>query len=354
MKEDNYSVISKRSNKNYVKKKSQPNFKNRKKSRKSRILKKEKRKERIPIFKSKTPVSRNNEKKNLFYRDHPTSVKQKKSKEAVKEKPMRKISESKNSSVAKQRKHFFTLRSQKQKENQKDGNTILSNKASSLLKKIFKKSTKKIQKKQILKSYEQSQRNSSYSSQNSQRKNLPTYHDYTNLCDFSKYFEINFTQIAKIKNIDILKKSRKRLHTIYEIMKKSKNPYEAIRSYTNDSQNMIFEDLPMILKDRKAQSLLGKMLKFERWSIILIFYFRVAEIKNEELSKILLVLIEHVWKNQNNLFCWLRILKKKYNIEMWDLSNELKRVKDVDYDVETLIIRSKKSCKFISGFLIKT
>lgn len=129
------------------------------------------------------------------------SPKTKKRKEKVSKKRTEKDKEKEKNLQQSEKRQYFAVKSVRQKDPE-DNQKILSNKASSLLKKIFKKSTKNVQKKQIMKNYEMSQRNSSCSSTNSQKNrkgNLPTYHDYTNLCDFSKYFEINFTQISKIK-----------------------------------------------------------------------------------------------------------------------------------------------------------
>lgn len=314
------------------------------KKRKTKIKKKTESKIKTPSLVQKINQTTNNLNKNVFNRDNNN---------IMKTNAISKIKNEKedNKDNQQEKRQYYTMKSLKIKEN---NDKILSNKASSLLKKIFKKSTKDVQKKQILRKFDTSQRNSSRNSITSHQRQQQSYHDYENLIDFAKYFEINFTQISKLANIDVLIESRNRLYDIYDALKTGKNSYEVIRSYTNQAQHPLFEILPTILNDKKAQNLIGKILKFERWSVILIFYFKVAEKKNDELSKLLVNLIDHVWTNQKNLFCWLNLLKKKYNIEIWDLKPGKTNFKEVHYDMENLIVNCKRNNKFISGFLIKS
>lgn len=320
-----------------------------------RKSKKMKKKDKSIITSKKANTKRSRISKENVYkaRKHQLSPKLKKRKSKAARKRIEPEKPGKSRNTSNEKRHYFAVKPSKMKENE-ENQKILSNKASSLLKKIFNKSTKNIQKKQIIKKFENSQRKSCSRSSTSSSKYFKGMQDYNTMSDFAKYFEINFTQISRITDMRILRESRNRLYDIYEALKENKKVYESIRNYTNEAQQMIFEYLPLILNDKSAQNLLGKMIKFERWSIILIFYFRIAQKSNEDLDKLMLVLVEHVWINQRNLFCWLKILRKKFNIEIWDLSSGLRNYKEVDYDMETLVVKCKKSCKFISGFLIKS
>lgn len=322
---------------------------NRKKSKKMR----KKDKSMILSKKASTKRSKGNKENYFKNKKHHLSPKLKKRKTKVTKRRGEAEKGHKSRNASNEKRHYFAVKPSKLKENE-ENQKILSNKASSLLKKIFNKSTKNIQKKQIIKKFENSQRKSCSRSSSQSSKYFGGFQEFKNQNDFSKYFEINFTQISRITDMKILRESRNRLYAIYESLKENKKVYESIRNYTNEAQQLIFEYLPLILNDKTAQNLLGKMLKYERWSIILIFYFRIADKSNQDLEKLLLVLVEHVWINQRNLFCWLSILKKKFNIEVWDLTSGLRNYKEVNYDMETLVVKCKKSCKFISGFLIKS
>lgn len=78
-----------------------------------------------------------------------------------------------------------------------------------------------------------------------------------------------------------------------------------------------------ILQDPDAQNLLSKLLKLERWSIILIFYFKVMKKSDLKLDSLLKKLASEVWKSHVYLITWLKYLKifgrlANFNPELYD------------------------------------
>jgi hypothetical protein len=85
------------------------------------------------------------------------------------------------------------------------------------------------------------------------------------------------TNFRKLKHLESLKRTGNQLYQICSKMQSDQEVYELIRIYADLAQEIEFDYLHKILKDQDAQNLLSKILKLERWSIILIFYFKVMK-----------------------------------------------------------------------------
>ena len=92
-------------------------------------------------------------------------------------------------------------------------------------------------------------------------------------------------------------------------MQTDQEVYELIRVYADLAQEIEFDYLHKILKDQDAQNLLSKLLKLERWSVILIFYFKVMKRSDTKLDSVLKKLASEVWKSHVYLITWLKMLK---------------------------------------------
>ena len=174
--------------------------------------------------------------------------------------------------------------------------------------------------------------------------------------NFESYFKLNKFAgdiLKKIPNLDFFARTGRQIFEIFDVMRANKDVYEKIRLYADMAQELEFESIHKIFSDSDAKKLFSKVFKLERWSIILIFYFKVIKKSSPKLMGMLKGLIEHVWSNQNNLVNWVNVLQKKHNIG-WDLSS----LGDDIYtlhpgDEDSMIVKVVNTCQLIIGYIIK-
>lgn len=120
------------------------------------------------------------------------------------------------------------------------------------------------------------------------------------------------------------------------------------------AQEFEFDILEEIFHDVDAKKLCSRILKFERWTIILIFYFEIVKKSDEKLMNMLKGMMENVKKNQNYLVTWLRKLVEVHDLD-WDLEGNLINLfpKTETDDNDSLIVKMVNCCQLTTGYLIK-
>lgn len=131
------------------------------------------------------------------------------------------------------------------------------------------------------------------------------------------------TNYKRLKHLESLKKTGFQLFQICSKIQAGQEVYELIRIYADLAQEIEFDFLHKILKDQDAQNLLSKLLKLERWSVILIFYFKVMKRSDPKLDSVLKKLASEVWRSHVYLITWLRMLKifgslRNFSLDQYD------------------------------------
>lgn len=173
---------------------------------------------------------------------------------------------------------------------------------------------------------------------------------------FDNYYKLSLKSrnvTNKLKESDFLFNTGKQLEIIKNSMKKGAETYEDIRIYADLAQEFEFDIIEEIFSDLDAKKLCSRILKFERWAIILVFYFEIVKNKNAKLKNLLKGMIETVWNNQCFMVNWMRILVEKHKLD-WDLSEMFENfIPDISTDSDSLIVKMVNSCQLITGYLIK-
>lgn len=174
--------------------------------------------------------------------------------------------------------------------------------------------------------------------------------------NFEAYFKIsqNTPSVIKtLKDSDFLYNTGKQVSIVTHSIKRGEETYEKIRIYADLAQEFEFDILEDIFSDKDAKRLCSRVLKFERWTIILIFYFEIVKKKNQKLMMMLKGMVENVWKNQCYLVCWLKKLIGQHKLD-WNLDQSLGQLyPNLETDNDSLIVKIVNCCQLITGYLIK-
>lgn len=174
--------------------------------------------------------------------------------------------------------------------------------------------------------------------------------------NFEAYFKIGpktISIISTVKDSEFLYNTGKQVSIVTHSIKRNEETYEKIRVYADLAQEFEFDILEDLFSDKDAKRLCSRVLKFERWTIILIFYFEIVKKKNQKLMMMLKGMIENVWKNQCYLVCWLKKLVDKHDLD-WNLGESLGQLyPKLDMDSDSLIVKIVNCCQLITGYLIK-
>jgi hypothetical protein len=173
---------------------------------------------------------------------------------------------------------------------------------------------------------------------------------------FRSYFLLNkfaLELVEKIPNLGFLSKTGLQIHLINKFMKKNGDVYEKIRVYADMAQELEFDSFHQILGDKDGQALFSKILKLERWGIIVIFYFKVVKANQHKLNSLLRGLSELVWTNQQYLVKWIGLLEYKYGIG-WEVDGGEEGIyEELDLDYDGLIVQIVNTCQLILSYLKK-
>lgn len=174
--------------------------------------------------------------------------------------------------------------------------------------------------------------------------------------NFDNYFKLSLKSkvvTRKLKDSDFLLNSGNQVNIINKAMKDGIETYEKIRVYADLAQEYEFDILEEIFFDDDARRLCSRVLKLERWTIILVFYFEIVKKKIPKLLSLLKGMMENIWNNQGFLISWLKILVVKHSLD-WDLENSLKDLyPEYKQERDTLIVKIVNSCQLTTGYLIK-
>ena len=156
--------------------------------------------------------------------------------------------------------------------------------------------------------------------------------------------------------LDFLSKCGNKLWEISQNLKNEISPYQEIRMYTDSVQDPNFEIITSMFINPQAKSLFSKILKIERWAVILLFYFCVAFdekgifFTDKNLANKLTEMMAEVFRNHNHLVNWIKVLNREYQIG-WVLNDVNMIYYDVGYDLVRLIIEVKSCCRIITGII---
>jgi hypothetical protein len=145
----------------------------------------------------------------------------------------------------------------------------------------------------------------------------------------------------------------------------------------------VFNSIESIFENKEAGLLFSKILKLERWSVILLFYFNLIKkdvlcgkrvlgdakiyavisndkktdgklaVNNSVLSELdgkLYELIKEVWRNHNNLVNWIKQINKNYSLS-WVLNDTNRIYYDVKLDKIRLVLEIKSCCMVVIGLI---
>lgn len=203
---------------------------------------------------------------------------------------------------------------------------------------------------------------------------------------FTEYFALKYgVGLDEYSNLDFIKNCGDQIYKIVQYLKQGKNPYNNIRLYTDHAQEEIFDKMEHIFECKEAGNLFSKILKLERWSIILLFYFNLIKkdasngkrmlgefnfsrvkpkgkaITKEEIAAInakllkdlevkLYELMKDVWRNHNNLVNWIKQINRIYNLN-WVLNDANRIYFDVKLDKIRLILEIKSCSMVVTGLI---
>jgi hypothetical protein len=179
----------------------------------------------------------------------------------------------------------------------------------------------------------------------------PSYKSYFRVKPMSK-----IPGLIQTLDLCFLSKCGVKLHEIMENLNNGQSPYQSIRMYTDYAQDNKFDILSSMFDDSASRALFSKILKIERWSVILLFYFCVVYdqpqsfFKDIALSNKLAEMITEVFRNHNHLVNWVKILNKEYKVG-WILNDMEMIYYDVGYDLVRLIIEIKSCCRIVTGII---
>lgn len=178
--------------------------------------------------------------------------------------------------------------------------------------------------------------------------------------DYENYFKIkkieDYPDLVKTVDLEFLAQCGNKLKEMDDNLEKMQSPYQEIRLYTDFAQDQKFSYLADMFEYEQASTLFSKIVKIERWSVILLFYFCVrAEeydsfLKEKRLSAKLHELIKEVFRNHNLLVNWVKMVNKRYNVG-WILNDNNMIYSDVAFDIVRLIIEVKSCCRVITGII---
>lgn len=175
--------------------------------------------------------------------------------------------------------------------------------------------------------------------------------------DFFKIKNIeDYPELVKTVDLEFLAQCGNKLREMDLDLENGESPYQKIRLYTDFAQDQKFSYLSKMFKFKQAASLFSKIIKIERWSVILLFYFCVhyeepeSFFREKKLGLKLQELIKEVFRNHNMLVNWVKMVNKRYNIG-WVLNDNNMIYSDVGFDVVRLVIEIKSCCRVITGII---
>lgn len=120
----------------------------------------------------------------------------------------------------------------------------------------------------------------------------------------NEMLEINPDQLKPAK-IKLLAQTQETIYSIYNMITQDKDPYETIRSYSDNAQDTQFNAIENIFKTKHAKMLFSRLLKIERWLVVYLFYFTIQD-NNVEKNKIfMLELSDLLFKNMSFIVSWI-------------------------------------------------
>lgn len=178
--------------------------------------------------------------------------------------------------------------------------------------------------------------------------------------EYDDYFKIknieDYPELVKTVDLEFLAQCGNMLKEMDVDLEAGESPYQKIRLYTDFAQDQKFSYLSKMFKFKQAAFLFSKIIKIERWSVILLFYFCVhydepeSFFREKKLGLKLQELIKEVFRNHNMLVNWVKMVNKRYNIG-WVLNDNNMIYSDVGFDVVRLVIEIKSCCRVITGII---
>ena len=167
---------------------------------------------------------------------------------------------------------------------------------------------------------------------------------------YSKFYSLDSAEYKKFSDLSFLEKCGFQIYSIQKNLEKGNDVYDLIRLYADFAQEREFNYIEKIFIHKEARTLFSKILKIERWGVILLFYFKVAGIANQRLEKKLFEMMREIWKSHNNLVNWIKCLNKEHSMK-WVL-NDINRIYwDVGLDMGRLIIQIKSGSRVVNGLI---
>lgn len=124
--------------------------------------------------------------------------------------------------------------------------------------------------------------------------------------------------------------------------------YEHVRVYADLAQELDFDQLASLMLDQKARALMARMLKLEHYAVVVLFYFKVTNIRTVNLQERLIALLEKVWANYNIFLNWIKEINLALNLD-WVIENPHNLYTDLDVSISGLVGQAEKGCKLVEA-----
>lgn len=108
-----------------------------------------------------------------------------------------------------------------------------------------------------------------------------------------------------------LAQTQEAVNEVYNLISQEKDPYELIRSYSDLSQDLQFNELEVssahqnLFKIKVARQLFSRLLKLERMLVVYLFYFTIQDADQDKHKLAMLELSELLYKNMSFVVSWL-------------------------------------------------
>ena len=124
------------------------------------------------------------------------------------------------------------------------------------------------------------------------------------------YFSVKL-EYLKPSRVLPLAQTQEAVNQVYNLISQEKDPYELIRSYSDLSQDLQFNDLEVVsahqnlFKIKVARQLFSRLLKLERMLVVYLFYFTIQDADQDKYKLAMLELSELLYKNMSFVVSWL-------------------------------------------------
>jgi len=144
--------------------------------------------------------------------------------------------------------------------------------------------------------------------------------------------KIHRFRARKFERLQFMERAGSLIKAIAEGLEKKNDVYEYIRLYADFAQEPDFDNLVSVLSSPKAQVVFSRVMKLERFAVVLLFYFKVTKKESDPLSNLLEQLFSKIWINHNCLLNWIKELNILHDLE-WVIEDHGRIYSDLEIPI---------------------